>query len=185
MKAKKWLTSLSAILLMSFTLSAQEYSVNNNLSNVYIDGTSSLHDWTETVEAIRGTLKADVTGNKLEKLRVLQLTIPVKSIKSGKSGMDKNTYVALKEDKFPEIKYVLKTFKIDGESVRLTGDMTVAGVTKSITTVAQSKVQDGKIELTGEFPIKMTTFGVDPPTAVMGTIKTGDDLIIKYHLYFN
>lgn len=185
MKFKKVLISLLAGLLVSFALSAQEYQVNNDLSNIYIDGTSSLHDWTETVETIHGTLKADVEGAKLEKLRSLQITIPVKSIKSGKSGMDKNTYAALKEDKFPEIKYVLKTFKIEEETVKLTGDMTIAGVTKSVSSVAKANVQSGKVEFTGEFPIKMTTFGVEPPTAVMGTIKTGDDLTIKYHLYFN
>ncbi|AEV33840.1 hypothetical protein Oweho_2882 [Owenweeksia hongkongensis DSM 17368] len=184
MKGLKMFSLLSSILLFTFALSAQEYTVDNNLSSVYINGTSSLHDWTETVETINGALRADVEDGKLVKLRSLHLTIPVKSIKSGKSGMDKNTYVALKEEKYPEIKYALKTYKIEGSTVKLTGDLSVAGVTKSITTQVESRVKEGQVELTGDIAFKMTAFGVDPPTAVMGTIKTGDEVEIKFHLYF-
>ena len=184
MRIQVLFASICAGLLMSSALNGQEFTIDNNLSNIYISGTSTLHDWTETVETVNGTLRADVDGGSLVKLKSIQLTIPVKSIKSGKSGMDKNTYVALKEDEYPNIKYVLKTYKIEGNSVKLTGDLTVAGVTKSVTVMATSKVHDGTIELTGDLPTKMTIFGVDPPTAVMGTIKTGDEITIKFHLYF-
>lgn len=184
MKGIKLFSLLSSMLVFAFALSAQEYSVDNNLSNVYINGTSSLHDWTETVETVNGTLRADVEDGKLLKIKSLHLTIPVKSIKSGRSGMDKNTYIALKEEKYPEIKYALKTYKIEGNTVKLTGDLTVAGVTKSITSQVESRTKDGKIEFTGGIVFKMTAFDVEPPTAVMGTIKTGDEVEIKFHLYF-
>lgn len=184
MKSIRLFATVLSSVLLCFALQGQDYSVDNNLSNVYINGTSSLHDWTETVETIKGSLRADVQGAELQKIKSLHLTIPVKSIKSGKSGMDKNTYTALKEDKFPEIKYALKTYKIEGKSVKLTGDLTIAGVTKSVTVLSASSVHDGKIELTGDISFKMSSFGVDPPTAVMGTIKTGDEVTIKFHLYF-
>ena len=98
--------------------------------------------------------------------------------------MDKNTYAALKEDKYPEIKYVLKTYIIEGESVMLTGDLTIAGVTKSVTVTSSGNVHDDKVELTGDLTFKMSKFGIEPPTAVMGTIKTGDEVTIKFHIYF-
>jgi hypothetical protein len=31
----------------------------------------------------------------------------------------------------------------------------------------------------------MSDFGIDPPTAVMGTIKTGDDVVVKFDFEFN
>jgi hypothetical protein len=63
---------------------------------MFVDGTSSLHDWTETVEQMTGNLDAEISGATISKITSARVTIPVKSIKSGKGGMDDNTYKALK-----------------------------------------------------------------------------------------
>ena len=34
--------------------------------------------------------------------------------------------------------------------------------------------------LTGQLPIRMTDYGIKPPTAMMGTIKTGDDVKVTF-----
>ena len=38
------------------------------------------------------------------------------------------------------------------------------------------------MSIVGEKSIKMTSYGVEPPTALLGTIKTGDDLTIKFNI---
>ncbi|MCB0855839.1 MAG: YceI family protein, partial [Bacteroidetes bacterium] len=65
------------------------------------------------------------------------------------------------------------------------GQLTIAGVTKTITLNADCKVSDnGQITCTGSKKIKMSDYGIDPPTAMFGTIKTGDDLTIVFSAGF-
>ena len=43
---------------------------------------------------------------------------------------------------------------------------------------------DKQFQVKGEVPLKMSDFGIDPPTAMMGTLKTGNEVVIKYNLEF-
>jgi hypothetical protein len=42
----------------------------------------------------------------------------------------------------------------------------------------------GVVNVKGIVPLKMTDFGVDPPTAMLGALKTGDDIKINYDFQF-
>lgn len=173
-------------LILSFCFSANaQYKLNANTSNMYIDGTSSLHDWTETVEEMSGSVSLDLEGKAISKIKMLNVSVPVKSIKSGKSGMDKNTYVALKYEEFPTIKFALKSYAKDGNSLTLTGNLTIAGTTKPVKIKSTYEVKTSTIEVEGKHTFKMTEFEVDPPTAMMGTIKTGDEVTIRFNLVFD
>lgn len=80
-----------------------KYVINNKASEMTIDGTSSIHDWTSVVETIEGSVKIESDGGVIISLTDLNISVPVKSIKSGKNGMDKNTYKAMKETQNPNI----------------------------------------------------------------------------------
>lgn len=161
-----------------------QYKLDNNLSSIYIDGTSTLHDWTSTVESMSGTLNAEEEGSSLTKLKSINVSIPVKSIKSGKSGMDKNTYNALEESDHPTISYKLKTYSIGETKLTLSGELTIAGTTKLVKFNTPYKLEGNTLKIEGSHDMRMTDFDIEPPTAVMGTIKTGDELVIRYYLIF-
>ncbi|MCT4624621.1 MAG: YceI family protein [Schleiferiaceae bacterium] len=180
----KRILSLALFLSFSFQAAAQ-FKINQETSNMYIDGTSSLHDWTETVETINGSFNGTTEGNTLKAINSLSITIPVESIKSGKSGMDKNTYKALKSDKHPNIKFILKSQRIEGNNTYLKGNLTVAGTTKPVEVKAVYKLHGSELKLEGKYDMKMTSFNVEPPTALMGTIKTGDEITIRFNLVLN
>lgn len=151
-------------------------------SKVIVEGTSSLHDWTSEATAIKGNAIIDLKDGKLENLKDVSVSIPVKNIKSGKSGMDKNTYTALKEKEHPEIKFAMDSYK-NGKPGELSvkGKLTIAGSTKQIEMPVKYKVlSPSKISFEGSTSFKMSDFGIDPPTAMMGTIKTGDDVTISF-----
>lgn len=161
-----------------------QYKLNLSNSSITIDGTSTIHDWTEVVEEFSGSINATVSNNKLEKISTSTLTIKVESIKSGKSGMDDNTYKALKSKKHPEISYQLKSYGVQGDKVHLTGNLTIAGVTKEVKFSANYSVVNGKLIFKGVHTFKMTDFEIDPPTAVMGTIKTGNQITVQFKLEY-
>lgn len=180
---KKAVITFLALFVCSISLQAQ-YKLSEEKSNMYIDGTSTLHDWTEIVEQMAGTLALELNDNKISKVKSLNLTVPVESIKSGKSGMDKNTYKALKSDKHPTITYKLESFRVEGDYIHYTGQLTIAGTTKTVKFKSKYEVYESSIELEGSHDFKMTDFNVDPPTAVLGTIKTGDEIKIRFNLVF-
>lgn len=180
----KHILTLGFVVSFGFSMVAQ-YTLNANTSNMYIDGTSSLHDWTETVEEMSGSVSLDLEGKAISKIKMLNVSVPVKSIKSGKSGMDKNTYAALNADDHPNIKFALKSYAKSDKKLTLTGNLTISGTTKLVKIQSTYEVKETSIEVEGKHTFKMTEFEVDPPTAMMGTIKTGDEITIRFNLVFD
>lgn len=156
-------------------------------SSVKIIGTSTLHDWESIVEKTNATIAfADRSAVKIETLNV---NVDVYSIKSGKKTMDRLTYKALKAEEFPMIKFVFKTAKLVSEdeefvNLELNGDLTIAGVTKNVNVLTKINRKGKDVYLTGSHKLLMTTYNVDPPTALLGTIKTGDEITIDFSLKF-
>jgi len=184
---KRSIIVLVTILLSSIALKAQ-ISLDIKLpSKVLIKGTSTLHDWESKVEKTEAKIVFDNYENvTIEKLFV---TVDVFSIKSGKKTMDKLTYKALKGKEFPKITFLFKEGDIVNQNsefinIKLKGDLTIAGVTKEVSVLTKVNKKGEKISLTGSYKLKMTSFGVKPPTALLGTIKTGDEITIDFGLNF-
>lgn len=189
-------TKIIFVLHLVFSLNILVSQENKNMtesldiklpSSVKIFGTSTLHDWTSIVEKTDATIVfEDITTAKIETLNV---KVDVYSIKSGKKLMDKLTYKALKAEKYPSIQFVFKKAKIieqteDFIELDLNGDLSIAGVTKNINVITKINRKGKAIFLTGSHQLKMTSFGIKPPKALLGTIKTGDEITIEFSLKF-
>ena len=191
MKPYSNLIMLATVLLFSLGVQAQSYKLNNKASNIVIEGTSNIHDWEIAVGEMSGEIRAVFENGKLIKLESLNITIPGKSLKSGKGGMDKNTYKALDTDKNPNITYKLETVeKIDYTSdkkclITTLGKLNISGSSKPVKIVFEAKVSEGKMEFTGNKDLNMNDFGVEPPTAMFGTITTGEKVNVKFQTVFN
>ncbi|MBP0905395.1 YceI family protein [Mariniflexile gromovii] len=175
------------MLLLVFTshsIQAQQFNLVNKESTLTVLGTSSLHDWHLTAEQQSGK----IVFKSLEAGEIESCTINIvaESLKSGKSSMDKNTYKALNTSSHKNISFQLTSVKEtvnkgNGKFViKAEGNLSISGVKKSIPLEFSLSIVDGKITLTGEKKIKMTDFKIDPPTALLGTITTGDDITIKF-----
>ena len=175
---------LTLILIAISSVSMAQYKYVAAESKMTIFGTSNVHDWEEICEDVTGTLNVEMDGNVIAKVTGATLNIPVKGIKSGKGGMDDNTYKALKASQHPTITYKIKSFRVEDGKIHLTGNATVAGVTKEVKFPANYTVEGNKIKFKGVVNLKMTDFGVDPPTALMGTIKCGDDIKFEFDITF-
>lgn len=191
MKPYRNLRMLAAILLISLGVNAQSYKLNNKASSLMIEGTSNIHDWTLEAESTSGVLTAEFDEGKLEEIENLEFTVVANSLRSGKSGMDKNTYKALNTDKYREITFKLKNVQsIDKKSndtykVKATGSLEISGTKKDVNLNFDLKSNNNQIILTGEHKLTMTDYGVDAPTAMFGTITTGEDVVVKFKSHFN
>ena len=179
---------LFATLVATLGTYAQSSKLDIQKSKLTIFGTSSLHDWEEVAERMSGSAVFSKNEKAVTEVKSLSFSVPVEGLKSGKSGMDKNTYNALESDKYPDIKYELTNVEsikpsVDGKGyiIRAEGKLTISGKTNIEKFKVYSLVNsDGSVQFKGEVEFPMTKYGVEPPTAVMGTIKTGDDIKIKF-----
>jgi polyisoprenoid-binding protein YceI len=149
-----------------------------------VSGTSTLHDWTSDVTKLTWKGALTVQGGKLTEVKDVVITIPVTSIKSTKGKtMDNKTYEAFKSDKNPSITYTITEASIQGSKVDTKGTLSMAGASKQITLSATLKVlPSGDVQFTGSHKIVMPEYKMDPPTAVMGTIKVGPDVTVNFDL---
>lgn len=182
---KKLLMFGMAIQLLSVTAMAQvKYHTKDDV-NIVVTGTSTLHDW--SMKTSKGECNAVFTINaagQLSGLTSLSFAIPSQALKSDHSGMDKNAYKALRSDKAATITYNLTSASVAGDgTVKCQGKLSIAGGTFETDLVAVAKLNaDKTISVKGNKKISMKDFKIDPPTFMMGTIKTGNDINLKFEL---
>lgn len=164
-------------------------------STMQIDGTSTIHDWTADVEKMSVDIDFDASalaGDTLKNpVNSLSLSVPVESIESGKGGMNRKIYGALKKDDHPNITYELSSSDLADTSsdslfqLNTTGMLNVAGVSKEVSFPVEGSMQeDGSYKFTGSYEINMKDYDVDPPSAVFGTIKSGELVTISFEMFF-
>ena len=164
-------------------------------SKLWIEGTSNLHGWSCKATTLDAAVEIDpaaasqVAVAPPKALKKVHVKVPVKSIKCGHGGMDDNLYKALKADETPEISYILATFEaVPGEAkdtfmLHTIGSLTIAGKENKVSMdVVATRLADGTVKATGVVPIKMTDFGIKPPTAIFGRLKTGDEVKVNFEL---
>ena len=189
-------TTIKSIFLLILTFYnfnialAQDYKVALADSKLIVLGTSNLHDWEIDAKSMSGKSNLSLEAGELKAIKSLDFSVEVEQLKSGKKGMDNNTYKALNSAMYKNITYKLTNVsKIskssDNYTVETIGDLTICGVTKKINQSFQVKIIGKKAIFNGKTKIDMTTYGVKPPTALLGTIKTGKDVTVNFNIAYN
>jgi polyisoprenoid-binding protein YceI len=116
------------------------------------------------------------------------VTIPARQLKSDSTKMDTVMYEHLKQKDYPRIEYrltelTLKEAPKSPEAPALfdsKGELSVAGVTNKVQMpVSVTRVGKDKLKFSGSTSVKMTSFGIQPPTLI-GVLSTGDDVKIAF-----
>ncbi|MDF1698352.1 MAG: YceI family protein [Saprospiraceae bacterium] len=189
----KYLLSITFIGVLFFSfISIQNqtlhYKVNEDFS-MKIKGSSNVHDWESDIDSLSGSAAFSFSETGEFQITQCKVVIPVKSIKSSKGKrMDKKTMKAFNEKEYPIIEYNLTHFDklvMEGNlfHAEATGDLSLAGAKKSIVMeIKGKKLDDGKYEITGVKDMKMTDFSIKPPTALLGTMRTKDDISVEFRV---
>ena len=155
-------------------------------STVWVEGTSNVHNWKATTSTLNAKIEVATPAGPGAQVEAVALTIPVTSLKSGKGGLDKNMYKAMKAEQHPDILYRLTTFRSAPENgayaAVVTGMLTINGVEKEVVMNATLSGDAAALKASGSVTLKMTDFGIKPVTALMGTIRTGNDVTVKFEL---
>jgi polyisoprenoid-binding protein YceI len=182
MKARIILFALLAVIILGLNVSTAQNKVK--AFKMTVQGTSSLHDWESVIEKIECKASYTIEQSVLTEIKEAIVKIPVESIKSPKGKMmDNKTYEAFDHKKNPMIIFALSSVKTNASVADLKGMLTMAGAAQPIDLRVTYKIlPNGDLQITGTKKIKMTDFRMEPPTAMMGTIKVGDEVTVKFEL---
>jgi len=164
-------------------------------SRLWIEGTSNLHEWSCKADTLDAAIDVDAAAVAQlatavpQALKHVQVKVPVRALKCGHGAMDNNLYKALNADASPNVSYILATFDAapgatkDSFTLHTSGTLEIAGKQNPITLdVTADRLPDGGVTAAGVVPIKMTDYGIKPPTALFGRLKTGDEVTVHFEL---
>jgi len=172
------------LFLLSLENQAQQnYSADVNNSKVLIKGTSNIHDWEMEVKSLKSEMK--VSEDSIMKVHSITFNVPVKSMKSGKSSMDKNSYEALKAEEHEFIKFSSNAIKYLSGKYLATGDLIISGHKRQIEIPLQLSKQGDELSLSTSHKINMLDYEIEPPKALFGTVRTGKTVDVIINLTFN
>ena len=181
------LSTLIAVLFLgiqNLAVAQVSYMLDEAESSAFVRGTSTIHDWEMKVEQLQGSITLAEAGS-INSLQKGNFQTNVESLKSDRNLMNKKTYEALKSKKHPQITVQVNSVKeVQGKLVANLV-VTIAGQTQKVTDEIELKtLANQSLSVQGILDLTMTSYQVEPPVALMGTIKTDDEVKVAYHLIF-
>ena len=161
-------------------------------SRLWLEGSSNVRDWTCRATSIDATIEVDdvQTAEKNRSVKAVAVKVPVRMLKCGDRHMEAHVYSALKAPPAPATNYITAKFDslaqagLAGEPLETTGQVTVAGVERTVRmTVRSERLPDGSYRARGSVPIKMTDFGIKPPRPWGGILRTADKVVIQFEIF--
>jgi hypothetical protein len=163
---------------------------------VSLAGTSNIHPYTASTTAVRlvrlqvasGVLGPNVWDAivKPGALEAFEIAIPAATLSSPKEGLDKNMHKALKVTEHPDITFRLTRLDAVEPSgaLRGVGILRIAGVEREVTLALKTARTYVSFTVTGEVPLLMTDFGITPPKAMLGMLKTDPKVTVTFETVF-
>ena len=170
-------------LLFSATAAGQKRATMAPESRLWIEGSSTVSKFTCEAGTIAG--EASLNGSRTD----ASVVIPVEAFDCGKSRMNRDFYAALKSEEHPRIVFELVDARLSAAAdevydVSVTGMLTIAGVTRSVSLSAEGRGHGGgdSYRVMGRLPLSMTDFDVEPPTALAGLIRAHERIVVGFDL---
>jgi polyisoprenoid-binding protein YceI len=161
-------------------------------SRLWFDGTSTVRSWSCTADKIDAAIQssdADVVGAVLDGKKVpgtVQVDFPVARLECKNGTMNEHMRKALKATEHTTIRFALDTYELTRSSAvagALQGTLQMSGQTLPITVPVQFlPAPNGALRVTGKVPVKMTDWGIKPPTLMLGTMKVGPTVTVNFDL---
>lgn len=157
-----------------------------------LEGTSTVRDF--SCKASKSKLQ--VGGNELSEaplleqfakaMRAVKLDVAVKDLDCANGTMNDHMRTALRAEEFSSIKFAMKRYEVGQPSgdvlpLKVEGDLTLLDKTLPVTMEAKATIAaDGSVRIEGSYPLKMTDWGVKPPRLMLGTMKVGEVVKVKF-----
>jgi len=171
---------------------ANEQLVLQPQSRLWIDGTSTIRSFTCKAGEVNALVEVNganaipslLTGEK--GVKAVQVTVPAEKMDCGNGKMNDHMRNALKVTENPTITFSLTNYDVtknaDGISGTINGTLDLGGVKKPISLQATGANEGGMLHVNGVYELKMTDYGLKPPTLMFGRIKVGETVKVGFDL---
>ena len=108
-------------------------------------------------------------------VEAFEVAIPAATLTSPREGLDKNMHKALLVKEHQDITFRLLRLEPRGpesDALRAVGVLKVAGVEREVTFDISAERKGSTLSVQGQVQLLMTDFGIKPPTAMLGMLKT-------------
>lgn len=190
-----WGLALLCVLL-PLEANAQLRLTPHSNSRFWIHGNATVRDFTCVVNRIEGKARLPAAQDRVpteasDERAEAVVQVPVRSVDCGNSMMTNDLQDALKMEEHPEIRFELVHATMGGRTdtsrqwrrVDALGPLTIAG-TKRLTRLhaAARALDEHHFRLRGCLPIRMTYFGIEPPTKAFGLIRVKNRVEVQFDL---
>lgn len=162
-------------------------------SRIWVEGTSSVRSFSCAAVGVESSVDAvspDVAtalAAGTRAVRTAEVRVPAAKLDCKNGTMNGHMLKAIRATEHPMILFRLASYELapkeGGSAVTMTGTLSLGGAEKSVTVKADAvKGPDGALRVTGSFPLRLTEYGLKPPSLMMGTMKVGDQVTVKYDL---
>ena len=187
----------AGLTLASSRVSAQHLALAPE-SRLWVEGTSTVRNWNCKAPGVTATINADgerdatkdvLKGEKGIAGVTLIVAVPMMNCNDNDT-MNEHMRKALKASEFQAITFTLARYEIAkgtvGLQATLSGTLLLGGVEKPIAfPVDVTDGGAGKLHVTGSALVKMRDFDLKPPTLMLGTMRVGNDITVKFDLFVN
>ena len=160
-------------------------------ARISIAGTTNVHEytaWTTTVRMKHLQLSGPVAGvNAWDAilapgaLQTFEIAVPAATLTSPKGELDKNMHKALQVEKFPDITFRLRRLEpAAGGALNAIGTLTITGTERDVTLALKTKRSDATLTVSGTLSLLMTDYGITPPKAMLGMLKTDPKVTLTF-----
>ena len=163
-------------------------------ARVAIAGTSNIHPFTASTTEVRMSrlVLAPADGDRLAAaarpgaVEALDLAIRAASLTSPKEGLDKNMHKALNVTVHPDITFRLARLEAGAaaNTLKAVGTLKIAGVEREVTFTVRTTVNASTLTVMGEVDLLMTAYGITPPKAMLGMLKTDPKITVTFETVF-
>jgi len=161
-------------------------------SRIWISGTSTVRSFEcsatsfdSHIQSLPGAVTATLAGEKA--VTAVAITVPAEKLDCKNGTMNEHMLKALNAKANPNIVFKLASYdlaKVDGAmQVTLAGQLTLGGVEKPVTIVANAKEgAAGTLRVSGTHEVRMKEWGLKPPSLMMGTMKVNERIKVSFDL---
>jgi hypothetical protein len=192
-----------------FTASAQAYDMSAQ-SAVWIEGTSTVNSFVCSTDDVSGSGQlltasrephesgpgqSGTAGDSRESLESasgseVAVHVPVRQLDCGLPAMNRDLRESLKADRQPTIDFRLDHTEVlatpeqnDGlYLLRAHGWLSLAGSEQKVSVILEGeRTEDGRLRGWGSKDLRMSEFGIKPPSALFGLVRAHDDITVRFN----
>jgi len=179
--------TVALLLVFGAPAAAQQPVPNGTVTagTLSFDGKATAGDFTGTTNSVTGSMTGGATLTDVRGF----VEAPVNSLVTGNGKRDKDLNKSMESDKYPVIRFELKTVQVhaergDSTDVVLGGDFIIHGVTQAVELPAVVVRAGDTITVNSGCPLNLKDYNIGGLSKLLGILKMDEHIVVHIHVTF-